>query len=270
MKKIRIIPRLDIKGNNLVKGIHLEGLRVLGKPSEFAYNYYIDGADELLITDSVASLYDRNGLKDLISETSKNVFIPITVGGGIRSVSDISDILRSGADKVSINTAAIKNPEFIKEAVKEFGSSTITIAIEAIKKEDGKFYAFTDNGRENTNLIASEWAKKVIDLGVGELIITSVDNEGTGKGYDYELLKSFESIDVPVVYHGGISSQENALELCSKFNIQGLSIASSFHYKLIDDKIITSRLSSPRSINTFKISELKSYLNKNKISTRND
>ena len=136
MKTVRIIPRLDIKGPNLVKGIHLEGLRVLGTPSDFAKYYYRQGADELMFMDVVASLYERNSLHDIISETAKSIFIPITVGGGIRTLDDIKSMLRSGADKVSINTAAIKNPNFIKEASREFGSSTIVVTIEAIKNKD--------------------------------------------------------------------------------------------------------------------------------------
>ena len=193
MKKIRIIPRLDIKGTNLVKGIHLEGLRILGNPSDFAEHYYKNGADELLLMDVVASLYERNGLSELISEISKNIFVPITVGGGIRNILDIKNVLRAGADKVSINTAAINNKKFIKEAINEFGSSTITIAIEAIKGLDGEYFAFTDNGRENSGLKAIEWAKEVERLGVGEIILTSVDNEGTGKGFDFDLLELFKS-----------------------------------------------------------------------------
>ena len=159
MKKVRIIPRLDIKGVNLVKGIHLEGLRILGDPSSFAKQYYKNGADELLLMDVVASLYERNGLSELISEISKNIFIPITVGGGIRTIKDIKNVLRSGADKVSINTAAIKNKNFIKNAISEFGSSTISIAIECIRGLKGDYYAFTDNGRENSGLKAIEWAE---------------------------------------------------------------------------------------------------------------
>ena len=147
MKTVRIIPKLDIKGPNLVKGIHLEGLRVLGKPSDFAKYYYEQGADELMFMDVVASLYERNSLHDIISETAKSIFIPITVGGGIRSLNDIKSMLRIGADKISINTAAIKRPEFIREASEEFGSSTIVVSIEAIKNSDGKYYAFIDNGR---------------------------------------------------------------------------------------------------------------------------
>jgi cyclase len=268
MKKVRIIPRLDIKGSNLVKGIHLEGLRVLGNPSIFAHYYYNNGADELLLMDVVASLYGLNGLSELISEISKNIFIPITVGGGIRNISDIKNALRSGADKVSINTAAIKDTKFIRDAVNEFGSSTISIAIEAIKKENDEYFAFTDNGRENSGLKAIEWAQEVEQLGVGEIILTSVDNEGTGLGFDLKLLELFDCIDLPLVYHGGIGNIESGVNVCKKFDIQGISIASGFHYKLINDKIINSSLNCPKSISSFSIKELKLNLNENNILTR--
>ena len=213
MKTIRIIPRLDIKGPNLVKGIHLEGLRVLGKPSDFAKYYYENGADELMLMDVVASLYGRNSLHDIISETAKNNFIPITVGGGIRSVKDIKNILRAGADKVCLNTAAIKNPEFIKKASREFGSSTILVSIEAIKDND-KYQAFTDNGREYTGLDVFEWAQRIDELGAGELVITSVDKEGTGKGFDIELISKINNlVSIPVIAHGGAGKKEDVIDL---------------------------------------------------------
>ena len=136
MKFSRIIPRLDIKGPNLVKGIHLEGLRVLGKPEDFARQYYLQGADELIYQDTVASLYQRNNLSKIISRTAENIFIPLTVGGGIRNLDDINNVLRAGADKISINTGAINNPNFINEASESFGSSTIVVAIEAIKQDN--------------------------------------------------------------------------------------------------------------------------------------
>jgi imidazole glycerol-phosphate synthase subunit HisF len=175
MKNLRVIARLDIKGPNLVKGIHLEGLRVLGKPEDFARYYYEHGADELFYQDVVASLYERNSLQEIISATAKRSFIPLTVGGGIRTTRDIRDVLRAGADKVAINTAAVRNPEFIREAARKFGSSTIVVAIEAIKQPDGKYQAFVDNGREHTGLEVYEWAQKIEELGAGEIVITSVD-----------------------------------------------------------------------------------------------
>ena len=187
MKYIRIIPRLDIKGPNLVKGIHLEGLRVLGKPEDFAKLYYEQGADELIYQDTVASLYQRNSLTDIITKTAKNIFIPITVGGGLRTLDDINKVLRAGADKVAINTAAIKNPNFITEASRAFGSSTIVVAIETIKQPNNSYLAYTDNGREYTGVDAISWAKEVEEHGAGEILLTSIDQEGTGNGFDLEL-----------------------------------------------------------------------------------
>src|SRR3989338_2275224 len=144
---VRIIPRLDIKGPNLVKGIHLEGLRVLVKPERFARYYYEHGADELVYLDIVASLYGRNSLVEIVRRTSQEVFIPLTVGGGLRTLEDITTVLRAGADKVSLNTAAIKRPEFIREAARRFGSSTIVASIEAVRKSDGRYEAYTGTGR---------------------------------------------------------------------------------------------------------------------------
>lgn len=233
MKTVRIIPRLDIKGPNLVKGIHLEGLRVLGTPSDFAKYYYQQGADELMFMDVVASLYERNSLHDIISETAKSIFIPITVGGGIRTLDDIKSMLRSGADKVSMNTAAIKNPNFIKEASREFGSSTIVVTIEAIKNKDN-YYAFIDNGREYTGLEVKEWAMKVEELGCGEIIITSVDKEGTGKGFDKELISLIaNSVSIPVIAHGGAGRKEDIESLLDSNVVDSVALASILHYDTI-------------------------------------
>ena len=235
MRTTRIIPRLDIKGPNLVKGIHLEGLRVLGKPSDFAKYYYEHGADELMLMDVVASLYERNSLHDIISETAKNNFIPITVGGGIRSLNDIKNILRAGADKVCLNTAAVKNPEFIKKASREFGSSTIVVSIEAIK-DNNKYQAYTDNGREYTGLDVFEWAQRIDELGAGELVITSVDKEGTGKGFDIELVAKINNlVSIPVIAHGGSGKKEDVIDLVKSSDVNSVMISSMFHYDFIKD-----------------------------------
>jgi len=240
MKTIRIIARLDIKGPNLVKGIHLEGLRVLGKPENFAKYYYECGVDELIYQDVVASLYGRNSLKDMISKTAKRVSIPLTVGGGLRSIEDINLVLRAGADKVSINTAALKNPEIIKVASRKFGSSTILIAIEAIKQANGSYLAYTDNGRQYTGIEVIEWAKKVEEYGAGEIILTSVDNEGTGLGFDIELTKAVsESVSIPVIAHGGAGKIEHIIEVIQNGKADAVAVASILHYdsikKLIQD-----------------------------------
>ena len=238
MKALRIIPRLDIKGPNLVKGIHLEGLRVLGNPADFARFYYEQGADELLFMDVVASLYERNSLHDIITSTAKSIFIPITVGGGIRSISDIKEVLRVGADKVCLNTAAIKNPQLIKDASRMFGSSTIVVAIEAIKESDGSYLAYTDNGREYTGIDVFEWAQQVADLGAGEVVITSVDREGTGQGFDIDLVSKISNlINIPVIAHGGAGKMEHVFDVIQKGNVSAVMISSLFHYHFLIDNV---------------------------------
>ena len=231
----RIIPRLDIKGPNLVKGVHLEGLRVLGKPEYFAKYYYEQGADELFYQDVVASLYGRNSLHEIISKTAKAIFIPLTVGGGIRTIDDIKNALRSGADKVSINTSAIENPDLIKKASNVFGKSTIVVAIEAIKQPDGHYLAFTDNGRNYTGIEVTKWAKNAEELGAGEIVLTSVDREGTGSGFDSELIKRVtEVVSIPVVVHGGAGRLEHLAQIFNNITeISGVSIASILHYDYI-------------------------------------
>ncbi len=230
----RIIARLDIKGPNLVKGIHLEGLRVLGKPEDFSKYYYETGADELIYMDVVASLYDRNSLLDIISRTAKEIFIPLTVGGGIRTIEDIQGVLRAGADKVSINTAAIKRPEIIREASRKFGSSTILVAIEAIMQHDGRYICCTDNGRNYTGLDVLVWARKVEKLGAGEIILTSVDREGSGQGFDIKLVKMVsDEVSIPVIAHGGAGKREHVFEVINFGNADAVAIASLFHYDFI-------------------------------------
>jgi cyclase len=277
----RVIPKLDIKGPNLVKGVHLEGLRVLGKPEDFARYYYSQGADELIFQDVVASLYGRNSLTEIISKTAKEIFIPLTVGGGIKTVGDISTILRSGADKVSINTEAINNPGLISEASKIFGSSTIVISIEVIKQDNGEYFAFTDNGRNETGKSVIEWAKEVQDLGAGEILLTNVDNEGTGKGINCELVeKIISNVTIPVIAHGGIGSKEDFLECMDIENLSGVSGASIFHYDFIktnrkldgyDDEGNTEFLKSQKassSIDSIGIHDLKHFLMHNKSNLR--
>lgn len=231
---IRIISRLDIKGPNLVKGIHLEGLRVLGKPEDFARHYYRSGADEIMYQDVVASLYERNSLEDIITRTAKEIFIPLTVGGGLRTIEDIKKVLRAGADKVSLNTAAIKEPGIIKEASRKFGSSTIVIAIEAIKQPDGKYLAYTDNGRNYTGVEVLMWAKKAEELGAGEIFLTSVDREGTGQGFDIELVRMISrSVSIPVIAHGGAGKLEHISDVIKDGKADAVSIASMLHYDFI-------------------------------------
>ncbi|MGB0383242.1 MAG: imidazole glycerol phosphate synthase subunit HisF [Ardenticatenaceae bacterium] len=231
---VRIIPRLDIKGPNLVKGIHLEGLRVLGKPEDFARYFYENGADELFYQDAVASLYGRNSLLEIIEKTAREIFIPLTVGGGLRSIDDIRTVLRAGADKVSINTAAIERPELIREASRAFGSSTIVVSIEAIKKSDGHYEAYVDYGRESTGVDPFEWAIRAAELGAGELMVTSINQEGTGKGYDLELTRKIaQSVSIPVIASGGAGQVSHVHDVIAKGNADAVSMASILHYNFI-------------------------------------
>jgi imidazole glycerol-phosphate synthase subunit HisF len=231
----RIIPRLDIKGPNLVKGVHLEGLRVLGKPEDFARRYYEQGADELLFMDVVASLYERNSLLDIVKRTADEIFIPLAVGGGLRTLDDIRTVLRAGADKVTLNTAAIRRPELIREAAGRFGSSTIVISIEAILRPDGKYEAYTDNGREKTGLDAVEWAVRAAELGAGELVVTSIDREGTGRGYDLDLIRRIApSVSIPVIASGGAGKAADVGDALMA-GAAAVAIASVLHYNVFQD-----------------------------------
>lgn len=232
---IRIIPRLDIKGPNLVKGVHLEGLRVLGKPEYFAHYYYEQGADELVYMDAVASLYGRNSLLEIIQRTAREIFIPLCVGGGIRNVDDIRSVLRAGADKVSVNTAAIRRPEFVLEAARAFGSSTIVVSVEAIKNRDNFYEALVNYGRDRTGVNAIEWAIRAVELGAGELQVTSVDMEGTGKGFDLELIRQIaDVVPVPVIAHGGAGNMHDVFDAVSLGHADAVSVASILHYQCIE------------------------------------
>jgi len=232
LQNIRIIPRLDIKGSNLIKGVRLEGLRVIGDPESYALKYYNAGADELLYMDIVASLYGRNSLEDIIKKIAKKVFIPITVGGGIRSIDDATRIMRSGADKVAINTAAIKTPKLITEIARIFGSQAMVLSIEAKKISENKWEAYTDNGRERTGQDVFEWIKYGVSLGAGELLITSVDHEGTRLGFDNELIKHVCSFtNVPVIASGGMGNLEHFNDLVRLTEVSGVAMADVLHYE---------------------------------------
>jgi cyclase len=201
---LRLIARLDIKGANLIKGVQLEGLRVVGDPQIHAAKYYQDGADEIIYMDTVASLYGRNNLVDVVSRATEHVFVPITVGGGIRSVEDARTLLRAGADKIAINTAAVKEPKLISQLSDVWGSSTVVLSIEAKKIGEKKWEAYTDNGRERTGLDVAQWAETGAKMGAGEIFVTSVDQEGTKKGFDCELVESItRNVDIPVIASGG-------------------------------------------------------------------
>jgi len=232
LKNIRLIARLDIKGSNLIKGIRFEGLRVIGPPNDYALKYYNQGADELLYMDTVASLYGRNHLGEIIKEATKNIFIPITVGGGIRTIEDAREILRFGADKVAVNTAAVKNPNVISEIAREFGSQCMVVSIEAKKLQGDCWEVYTDNGREKTGLDVVEWAKACVDNGAGELLITSVDQEGTRKGFDIGLISAIcTEVNVPVIASGGMGTPEHMVIAANSGGADAVAMADILHYQ---------------------------------------
>ncbi|NTV28845.1 MAG: imidazole glycerol phosphate synthase subunit HisF, partial [Candidatus Omnitrophica bacterium] len=233
--KVRIIPRLDIKNNTIVKGIHLEGLRVVGVPADASRKYYAEGADEILYMDAVASLYERNSLNDIVRRVTDEVFVPLTVGGGIRSIADIREVLRSGADKVAINTAAVRRPEFIREAAQTFGSQCIVASIEAKKKPDGSWEAYIDTGREATGIDVLDWARRLVELGAGELLVTSIDHEGMKNGFEVDLVKAVAHlVPIPVIASGGCGRPEHIAQLLHKAPASAVACASIFHYGLYD------------------------------------
>ena len=230
MSRIRLISRLDIKGQNLIKGVNLEGLRIIGDPQEYSYKYYTQGIDEIIYMDVVASLYGRNSLHEFVKKTVYDIFVPLTVGGGLRSVVDVKEMLRSGADKVAINTAATKRPKLISEVAEEFGSQCMVLSIEA-KRQSNYWEVFTDNGREKTNLNVVEWAQLGVELGAGEILLTSVDQEGTRQGFDYELVKAVSSaVSVPVVASGGMGNPQHLIDVVQYGYANAIAMADILHY----------------------------------------
>lgn len=231
MISTRLIARLDVKGTNLIKGIHLEGLRVVGDPQVFAHRYYEAGADELIYMDAVASLYGRNSLTEIVKHTAQNIFIPLTVGGGVRSIEDVKTLLRSGADKIAINTAAIQRPELITEVARQFGSQCMVLSIEAKQISNSCWEAYTDNGRERTGIDVIEWAKKGVSLGAGEILLTSIDREGTRKGFDLNLNRSVtEAVSVPVIASGGMGTVDHLIEVIEVGKVSAVAMADVLHY----------------------------------------
>ncbi len=247
MRPIRIIARLDIKGPNLIKGINLEGLKIIGDPNEHAVKYYENGIDEIIYMDTVASLYGRNNLKEALIRTVDDVFIPITAGGGVRSAEDAYSLLLSGADKIAVNTAAVDNPNLISDISKRFGNQCMVISIEAKKIGDNKWEVFTNNGRERTGLDVLEWTRQAIDLGAGEVLLTSVDQEGTRKGFDLNLIASVsEVIQVPLIVSGGMGKPKDIIDAVSN-GADAIAIADILHYnrfslREIKTEGITSKL----------------------------
>lgn len=227
----RIIAKLDIKSENVVKGIHMEGLRIVGKPDELSVLYNADGADEIIFIDTVASLYGRNHLKEVILKASEATYVPFTVGGGLRSIEDVKNMIVSGADKVAINTYAIENPKFISEIAEIFGSQAIVISIHA-KKIGNTWMAFKENGRENSGKTVIDWCEEASRMGAGELLVTSIDRDGTRKGFDTSLYNEICSkVNIPVIGCGGAGNSAHIEDLMKKTECSGVALGSILHYK---------------------------------------
>lgn len=251
MKNIRIIPKLEVKGENLIKGMHLEGLRVAGRPEKAAIKYYKDGADELIYIDLVASLYQRENFLNIVEKTARKVFIPLTVGGGIRTVEDARMALRSGGDKVSINTQAVKTPRIISQIANAFGSQCTVLSMEVQKKPNGSYECYTDMGRTPTGKNPLSWAKEAVKLGAGEILVTSINQDGTGSGFDIELTKSIvKNVSIPVIASGGAGAKEHFKDIIKLGKADAVAAGTIFHFK------------------KSKISEIKKYLASQGISVR--
>ena len=247
----RIIPCLDVKGGRVVKGTNFVGLRDAGDPVELAATYDLEGADELVFLDITASVEERKAMLDVINRTAGEVFMPLTVGGGISTVDDIRNALRAGADKTSVNSAAVKNPQLIAEGAKLFGSQCIVLAIDARRCGENKWEVYVHGGRTPTGIDAVEWAKQGVALGAGEILLTSMDADGTKNGYDIPLTKAVcEAVNVPVIASGGAGKLEDFYEVLAEGGADAVLAASVFHYK------------------TFTIQQVKEYLRDRGIEVR--
>jgi cyclase len=258
----------------------------MGHPELYANRYYQDGADEIIYLDQVASLYGRNNLSEIVSRAAEEIYIPLTVGGGIRSVEDIQHLLRAGADKVAINTGAIANPQLITDGARTFGSQCIVLYVEAIRRGPMKYECLTDNARQQTGLDVFDWVRKAVELGAGEILLTSVDQEGTGKGYDLELTATVsQMVDVPVIASGGAGNPGHIKQVIQEGHADAVCAASLFHYAYVEEmselnsryeegniEFLKRGLPIPtlgrQGITATSIPELKSYLERADISTR--
>lgn len=244
---MRMIARLDIKNNFVIKGIHLEGLRKVGDPYELAMKYYRSGVDEILLMDAVASLYDRNNIFPVLKKASEDVFVPITIGGGLRNLTDVEEALKAGADKVAINTAAIREPTLIEKVARKYGSQSVVASIEAKQTTNG-WEAYTESGREKSGIDALEWAEQLQDLGAGELLVTSIDKEGTKAGFDIKLIKAVNDIvSIPVVASGGYGEPEHIKELLKISQPSALCFASVLHYDIASIKDLQNVIEQSKS-----------------------
>ncbi|MDB2324448.1 imidazole glycerol phosphate synthase cyclase subunit [Alphaproteobacteria bacterium] len=229
-RNIRVLTKLEVKGPNVIKGIQLEGLRVVGQPNTMAEKYYNQQVDEIIYIDIVASLYNRRQMIETVADSAKKIFIPLTVGGGIRSVEDISMALNSGADKVAVNTAAVNNPEIINEASQKYGSQCVVVSVEAKKRSDG-WEVLTENGREKTGLQVFDWIQEAQARGAGEILLTSVDRDGTRKGFDIELYQSLaDSVHIPLIACGGCGGLDDVASLLNKTKVDAVCCSNVLHF----------------------------------------
>jgi len=228
---VRIIARLDVKNDHVIKGIHLEGLRKVGSPNGLAKAYYDAGVDEIVFIDCVASLYDRHNLFEVIRNASREVFVPITIGGGLRCLSDIEQSLDSGADKVAINTAAVRDPSLITRVARRYGSQCVVASVQAKRSGTG-WEAYVETGREKTGVMVLDWVRRLQELGAGELLLTSVDQEGTKNGFDIPLVKAVnEAVSIPVIVSGGYGQPRHLAELLRATEPSAVCFASVLHYR---------------------------------------
>lgn len=274
----RIISRIDVKNDTMVKGIRLEGLRNLGYPEFYSKLYYDEGIDEIHYQDVVASLYGRNTLDKIINKSAENIFVIVSVGGGIRSLEDIDRVLRNGADKVSLNTAAVNDPELVRTASQTYGSSTISINIET-QEINGKYEVLVESGRQRTGTELFSYIKKIQEMGAGEICVTSITHEGRLKGPNIDLYKKLRACcDVPLIAHGGISTKQEIYSLFEDANVDGVSIASLLHYSYLNkhnevgsegrNVFLKSKISTLSDEKKIKISEIKDYLKNKGINIR--
>ena len=252
MHHTRLIARLDVKAPFLIKGINLEGVRKIGLPNDFAVRYYKEGIDEILYMDAVASLYDRNSLAAVVQQTANDVFVPMAVGGGLRTLDDIHRMMRAGADKVAINTAAVKRPYFLSEIAEAYGSQATVLSVEAKRhSSETRWEAYVDNGREKTGLDVIDWVTRAEKLGAGEILLTSVDQEGMQSGYDVELVHAVSlAVNIPIIASGGMGKPEHLSTVIKDGGASAVAVAHVLHY------------------GDYSISELKDHLITNDIQVR--
>lgn len=275
-KIIRIIPRLDIKNGYLIKGINLEGLRILGDPMDFSESYYSQGADEISYIDNVATLYGTKNIGKFIKKTSKKIFVPLAVGGGIKNINDVKETFDNGADKICINSAVVKNLKFLEEAAKIVGSANICVNIEYIKIKNS-YFVTTSQGRDLTNINPIKWSKIVEDHGAGEVVLTSINHEGMQKGFDKKNIKIIsQQLKIPVIAHGGAGNFFDFYEIIKNTNISGVMAASFFHYDLVSQfKLKKPKIGNTKFLETItykksdnNLSKLKKFLKSKNIKVR--